>query len=128
MNLVQAYAYLANPSDKPVNLDLDRQQSNGTGNPESHPRGDKGPADRSEDAADGYRLHPDSASRSRQGQDAKKQLEDLLKKGATGVILDLRASAGGKDSEGYLLANYFVDSGTLGYLQGQKVPEEAFPG
>jgi carboxyl-terminal processing protease len=58
--------------------------------------------------------------------DVRKQLDDLIKKGATGVILDLRASAAGKETEGFALANLFVDAGTLGYKQGQKVPMQIF--
>ena len=60
--------------------------------------------------------------------DAKKQLEDLLKKGATGVILDLRASAGGKDSEGYRWQIISWIPGSLGYLAGTKSSKEALPG
>src|SRR6185295_14536155 len=41
-------------------------------------------------------------------------------KGATSVILDLRASAGGDETEGIALANLFMDSGTIGYAVGQK--------
>jgi carboxyl-terminal processing protease len=53
-------------------------------------------------------------------------MDDLIKKGATGVILDLRASAAGKETEGFALANLFVDTGMLGYKQGQKVPMQIF--
>jgi carboxyl-terminal processing protease len=59
-------------------------------------------------------------------QDAKKQLDALLKKGATSVILDLRYTAGGDVKEALEVANLFVDSGSLGYLQGQKVTKETF--
>jgi len=127
MNLVQAYAYLANPSDKPVTLTL-------IGNNRTEPETLK--INREVTKAppvEAKMLQMDIAYirvpllLPGKANDAKKQLEDLLKKGATGVILDLRASAGGKDTEGYLLANYFVDSGTLGYLQGQKVPRKNFP-
>ena len=65
MNLVQAYAYLANPCGQARNADPDRQQSNGTRNREGQPGGDESPARRIKDAANGHRLHPDSASRSR---------------------------------------------------------------
>jgi carboxyl-terminal processing protease len=126
MNLVQAYAYLANPADKPVTLTL-------IGNNRSEPEMVKvnrevtkvPPIEAKMLQGDiGYVRIPLLV----QGKatEAKKQLEDLIKKGATGVILDLRASAGGKDAEGYTLANYFVDSGSLGYLQGQKVPRKLF--
>jgi carboxyl-terminal processing protease len=127
MNLVQAYAYLANPSDKPVTLTL-------IGNNRTEPETVKLNREVTKAPPVEAKMIQTDIAYIRiplllQGKanDAKKQLEDLLKKGATGVILDLRASAGGKDSEGYLLANYFVDSGTLGYLQGQKVPKKTFP-
>jgi carboxyl-terminal processing protease len=52
--------------------------------------------------------------------DARKQLDGLLKKGATTIILDLRFSAGGEEGEAVELANLFLDSGTIGYVEGQK--------
>ena len=56
--------------------------------------------------------------------EAKKQLDPLLKKGATNIVLDLRYTAGGDPKEGIELANVFVDSGTIAYLEGQKFPKE----
>jgi carboxyl-terminal processing protease len=126
MNLVQAYAYLANPADKPVTLTL-------IGNNRSDPETVKINREVTKVPPVESKLLQTDIAYVRvpllaQGRtsDAKKQMEDLLKKGATGVILDLRASAGGKDVEGYNLANLFVDSGSLGYLQGQKVPKKVF--
>jgi carboxyl-terminal processing protease len=64
-------------------------------------------------------------------QEARKQLDGLLKKGATSVILDLRYTAGGDDKEALEVANLFIESGTLAYigssnsLQAQKKPKEA---
>src|SRR4029079_1449296 len=52
--------------------------------------------------------------------EARKDIDNLLKSGATSIILDLRASAGGDEAEGIALANLFLDSGTIGYTQGQK--------
>jgi carboxyl-terminal processing protease len=49
-------------------------------------------------------------------QEAKRQLDGLLKKGASSVILDLRYTAGGDNKEALDIANLFVDSGTLAYL------------
>ena len=60
-------------------------------------------------------------------QEAKRQLDGLLRRGATGVILDLRFAAGGQENEGVELANLFVDSGTITYLQGQKFEKKVFP-
>src|SRR5439155_4283634 len=57
-------------------------------------------------------------------QETKKLLDALLKKGANSVILDLRYTAGGDDKEALDLANLFIESGTLAFLQGQKRPKE----
>src|SRR5262249_26969149 len=54
----------------------------------------------------------------------RKQLDGLLKKNPTGVVLDLRATAGGDDKEAPQLANLFMDSGTIATLQGQKFEKE----
>src|SRR5262245_16739931 len=64
-------------------------------------------------------------------QEARRQLDALLKKGATNVILDLRYSAGGDDKEALQVANLFVESGTLAFLgssnssPSQRKPKEA---
>jgi carboxyl-terminal processing protease len=124
MNLVQAYAYLSTPTDKPASLTIIRN---------AEPQIIKvnrevtkvPPVEAKVIQTDIAYVRVPLLSNGRTN-DAKKQIEDLLKKGATGVILDLRASAGGKDTEGYSLANLFVDSGTLGYLQGQKVAKKLF--
>jgi carboxyl-terminal processing protease len=131
MNLVQAYAYLANPADKPVTLTL-------IGNNRSEPENVKVNREVTKPpAVEAKMLQTDIAYvrvpllTQGKANEVKKQLDDLLRKGATGVILDLRSSAAGgfgfKDTEGYMLANFFVDSGSLGYLQGQKVPRKLFP-
>jgi carboxyl-terminal processing protease len=52
--------------------------------------------------------------------EARKQLDALIKKNATGVILDLRGTAGGDEQEAVQLANLFIDAGNIAYLQGQK--------
>jgi carboxyl-terminal processing protease len=63
-------------------------------------------------------------------QETKRQLDGLLKKGATSVVLDLRYTAGGDDKEALDIANLFIDSGTLALLgssnplQAQKKPKE----
>ena len=124
MNLVQAYAYLSTPTDKPASLTIIRN---------AEPQIIKvnrevtkvPPVEAKVIQTDIAYVRVPLLSAGRTN-DAKKQIEDLLKKGATGVILDLRASAGGKDTEGYNLANLFVDTGTLGYVQGQKVAKKLF--
>lgn len=126
MNLIQAYAYLANPPDKPVTLTV-------IGNNRPEPESVKLNREVTKVPAVEAKLLQTDIAYIRvplltQGRaiDVRKQLEDLLKKGATGIILDLRASAGGKDTEGYTLANYFLDNGSLGYIEGQKVPRKSF--
>jgi len=65
-------------------------------------------------------------------QDIRRQLDGLLKKGATHVLLDLRYAAGGDDKEGLEIANLFIESGPMVYLgatnsstTGAKKPKEA---
>src|SRR5262249_50322588 len=64
-------------------------------------------------------------------QETRRQLDGLLKKGASSVILDLRYTAGGDDKEALEIANLFIESGTLAYLgssnssQAQKKPRES---
>jgi carboxyl-terminal processing protease len=126
MNLVQVYKFLAAPADKPVVLTV-------IGNNRTEPQSltvnrevTKIPP------VEAKLLQSDIAYvrvpwlAAGKVNDVKKQLEDLTKKGATGIILDLRSTAAGKDTEGFALANLFVDSGTLGYKQGQKVPKQLF--
>jgi carboxyl-terminal processing protease len=54
------------------------------------------------------------------------KIRDLQKDGAKKIVLDLRNSASGKESEGIATANLFLDHGTITYLQGQKYPKQAF--
>ena len=58
--------------------------------------------------------------------ETKRQLDGLLKKGATSILLDLRFTAGGEEKEAVELANLFVESGTIGFLEGQKVEKKTF--
>src|SRR5208337_1091912 len=54
------------------------------------------------------------------------RIRDLQKQGAKKLVLDLRNSASGAESEGVATANLFLDHGTITYLQGQKYAREAF--
>jgi carboxyl-terminal processing protease len=54
------------------------------------------------------------------------KIRELQKQGAKKLVLDLRNSAGGEESEGIATANLFLDHGTITYLQGQKYPRQAF--
>jgi carboxyl-terminal processing protease len=59
-------------------------------------------------------------------QEIAGKIRDLQKQGAKKLVLDLRNSAGGAESEGVAAANLFLDHGTITYLQGQKYPRQAF--
>jgi len=59
-------------------------------------------------------------------QEIAAKIRDLQKQGAKKIVLDLRNSAGGEESEGVATANLFLDHGTITYLQGQKYPRQAF--
>jgi carboxyl-terminal processing protease len=59
-------------------------------------------------------------------QELAAKIRDLQKQGAKKLVLDLRNSAGGVESEGIAAANLFLDHGTITYLQGQKFPRQAF--
>jgi len=59
-------------------------------------------------------------------QEVAAKIRDLQKQGAKKLILDLRNSASGAESEGVATANLFLDHGTITYLQGQKYPRQAF--
>jgi len=59
-------------------------------------------------------------------KEAAAAIESLQKQGARRLILDLRNTAVGAADQGVALANLFVSSGTLAYLQGQRVPRQNF--
>src|ERR1700690_863051 len=59
-------------------------------------------------------------------QEIASKIRDLQKQGAKKLVLDLRNSASGEESEGIAAANLFLDHGTITYLQGQKYPRQAF--
>src|SRR5215510_11269443 len=60
-------------------------------------------------------------------QETRKQLDSLLKKGATSVILDLRYTAGGEDKEALDVANLFIESGTLVVLGSSNTAQAKKP-
>jgi len=59
-------------------------------------------------------------------QDIAAKIKSLEKSGAKKLILDLRNTSDGDESEGIATANLFLNHGTITYLQGQKYPREAF--
>jgi carboxyl-terminal processing protease len=59
-------------------------------------------------------------------QEIAGKIKSLEKSGAKKLLLDLRNSSDGEESEGVAAANLFLNHGTITYLQGQKYPREAF--
>ncbi len=59
-------------------------------------------------------------------QEIGAKIKSLEKAGAKKLVLDLRNTSDGEESEGIATANLFLNHGTITYLQGQKFPREAF--
>jgi carboxyl-terminal processing protease len=59
-------------------------------------------------------------------QEIASKIKSLQKSGVKKLILDLRNTAEGEESEGVATANLFLNHGTITYVQGQKYPREAF--
>lgn len=53
-------------------------------------------------------------------------LRAMQKNGNTKILLDLRDNAEGDEAQGIRLANAFLQSGTIGYVEGQTVPKQTF--
>src|ERR1700726_1750904 len=59
-------------------------------------------------------------------QEIAAKIKSLEKSGAKKLVLDLRNTSDGEESEGVATANLFLNHGTITYLQGQKFPRQAF--
>jgi len=59
-------------------------------------------------------------------QEIASKIKSLERSGAKKLVLDLRNTSEGEESEGVATANLFLNHGTIPYLQGQKFPREAF--
>ncbi len=59
-------------------------------------------------------------------QEIAGKLKAVQKEGAKKIIVDLRNSGDGEESEGIATANLFLNHGTITYLQGQKYPKQVF--
>ena len=59
-------------------------------------------------------------------QEIASKIKSLEKSGAKKILLDLRYTSAGDESEGIAVANLFLNHGTITYLQGQKVPRQAY--
>jgi carboxyl-terminal processing protease len=54
------------------------------------------------------------------------KVRDLLKRGARGVVLDLRGNGGGLLQEGVLVASVFIPEGTIVTTRGRSRPEQTY--
>ncbi len=72
----------------------------------------------------GY-VHVSSLSGDRLAQ-TKSKLQDFKKQGAKYIVLDLRHCSTGDQEKGVALANLFLDSGEITYLQGQKTVRKQY--
>lgn len=72
----------------------------------------------------GY-VHVESLAANRVAE-TKTKVEDLKKQGAKYIVLDLRHCSTGPQENGIALANLFLDSGEITYLQGQKTTKQDF--
>jgi carboxyl-terminal processing protease len=124
MNLIQVQELLANPPDKTVALSVIRRRKTEPETITVKREVVQPPAVESTlmESNIAYVKVPYLAPG--KAQEARKQLDALLKKGATNIVLDLRFTAGGEEAEAVQLANLFLDSGTIGYTQGQKVEKK----
>ncbi|HKN26069.1 MAG TPA: S41 family peptidase [Candidatus Acidoferrum sp.] len=59
-------------------------------------------------------------------EDIKTRLLDAQKQGISHIVLDVRDSGRGVDSEAIAVARLFISSGNLTTLKGQTVPEQVF--
>jgi len=72
----------------------------------------------------GY-VHVTSLAGSRDNE-VKTRVQGLEKQGAKYIVLDLRHCSTGEQDKGIPLANLFLNSGEVTYLQGQKTPRKEF--
>jgi carboxyl-terminal processing protease len=72
----------------------------------------------------GY-VHVESLATNRVAE-TKTKIEQLKKDGAKYIVLDLRHCSTGQQENGISLANLFIDSGEITYLQGQQTPKKEF--
>jgi len=59
-------------------------------------------------------------------QEVAAAIQNLQKKNATKLVLDLRNCAVGQPEDGVELANLFLDQGLIGYVQGQRYTRKDF--
>jgi carboxyl-terminal processing protease len=60
------------------------------------------------------------------GEQVRADVQQLLRQGARGIVLDLRANGGGLVSEAVKVASVFIPSGTITTIAGRNTPREVF--
>ena len=126
MNIVQLNAVLASPAGKPVKLSVIKRRRAEPEPVQLNREATPIPAVEAKIVESNVAYIHIPYLGAGKAQEAKKQIEGLLKKNVTGIVLDLRGTAGGDEQEAVQLANLFIDSGSLGYLQGQKFDKKTF--
>lgn len=62
----------------------------------------------------------------RTGEELREALEDLVRQGMTGLVLDLRFNPGGLLSEAIEVCDLFLEEGTIVSTKGRNVPERSW--
>jgi carboxyl-terminal processing protease len=130
LNLVQINAMLAAPVGKPVALSVIRSRRADPETVNVNREVVTAPAIESKMLENDIAYVKVPFLAAGKAQETKRQLDGLLKKGASSIILDLRYTAGGEDKEALEIANMFIESGPLAYVgstnsvQAQKKPKE----
>lgn len=127
MNLVQVHALLSTPAGKAAKLSVVGRRRNEPQLLEVSRSAVPSPAVEAKmlEGNIGYLRIP--VLFAGKAQEARQQLDGLMKKGASKIVLDLRGVASGEEREAVDVANLFLDQGSIGYLQGQKVDKRMFP-
>ena len=60
------------------------------------------------------------------GDDVRTDVEQLLHRGARGIVLDLRGNGGGLISEAVKTASIFIPAGTIATIRGRNTPRQVF--
>jgi carboxyl-terminal processing protease len=61
------------------------------------------------------------------GDEVRADVQQLLKQGARGIVLDLRENGGGLITEAIKVASTFIPSGTIVSIHGRNTPRQVFP-
>ncbi|MDQ6779484.1 MAG: S41 family peptidase [Actinomycetota bacterium] len=61
------------------------------------------------------------------GDEVRGDVQQLLKQGAKGIVLDLRQNGGGLINEAIKVASTFIPSGTIVSIHGRSTPRQVFP-